>query len=762
MPVQAKPVSASPQEQEMPSYTPLPADWVTNNNLMRSLSGAGVVQRQEESGKEELEPIQAKLTIGQPGDKYEQEADQTAQQVVNQINAPAPQQSSQAETLQREEMPEEEELQMKPASGIIQREEMPEEEELQMKPEVHRQSDGGGMNATPDLEASIQQAKGSGQPLADNIREPMEKAFGADFSGVNIHTDAHSDQLNQSIQAKAFTTGQDVFFRQGAYAPGSRGGQELIAHELTHVVQQNGGAVQRSPQPQEQHQQTSTTETLSKLTIQRANNPKPRSTKAQSKIKSKIEDAFDESNSTEFAKQAAELYADSPDYFVSLLVYKIKKHTSKGNESKLNYWYIRSPEEAKEKALVILESGVSDDPIEITAELKKVIETKDTHLAKRISAKLFAADKVGFFQFFYDSHVAAGTDTEKHNTLGYSHMHHMEMFKMGLEKANVIVTKTYANQAADLKISELVELAKKVNGEFLINNVLDSLKAGDQIIDILKSQELLAEIKKSSPDAYAAFVERTPQLKLIKYVEDQVEEKAIDSTAVDSIIQEIFNAFINNKGIDITYCTNTFDPNKDILGGGTEKSKDARKQKIDMMITMGAAAPIAPATQCHFLLNALKDLFESYPGLQAATDNSGRIKGTLLTQPLDTLPGGLIKNDFGGNVFLEDGTPTKQILFTGDDDGKDSHSWIVANNIAYDPVLGTQGAAVTASKDGEFEVLKTPKLVFKEQGVERYIVKVTPEVSKTLGITVQTPGNAYGFGTAYILTNNWQRFYPED
>jgi hypothetical protein len=70
----------------------------------------------------------------------------------------------------------------------------------------------------------------------------MEQAFGADFSGVKVHTDGQSDQLNQSIQARAFTTGQDIFFRQGQYEPGSKGGQELLAHELTHVVQQNGGS----------------------------------------------------------------------------------------------------------------------------------------------------------------------------------------------------------------------------------------------------------------------------------------------------------------------------------------------------------------------------------------------------------------------------------------------------------------------------------------------------------------------------------------
>ncbi|MEH2335384.1 eCIS core domain-containing protein [Nostoc sp.] len=185
-------------------------------------------------------PIQAKLTIGEPGDKYEQEADETARQVVQRIHQP------QSDKHQRESLPEEEdELQMKP-SGNIQRESLPDEEELQMKPMVQRRVSNGGVAATQDLEASINQARGGGQPLAKNIREPMEQAFGANFSRVKVHTDTQADQLNRAIQAKAFTTGQDVFFRQGAYEPGSRGGQELLAHELTHVVQQKGGEVQRA------------------------------------------------------------------------------------------------------------------------------------------------------------------------------------------------------------------------------------------------------------------------------------------------------------------------------------------------------------------------------------------------------------------------------------------------------------------------------------------------------------------------------------
>jgi hypothetical protein len=188
-------------------------------------------------------PVQPKLTVGAVGDKHEQEADQVAAQVVNAMHSPAAAQSAQRETVQREEM-EEEELQMKP---LVQREEM-EEEELQMKPLVQRVGAEGGA-VSDDFEQQLQSAKGSGQALDAGLQSQMGQAMGADFSGVKVHTDSQSDQLNQSIQAKAFTTGQDVFFSQGAYNPSSKDGQELIAHELTHVVQQSGAGVQKKVQP---------------------------------------------------------------------------------------------------------------------------------------------------------------------------------------------------------------------------------------------------------------------------------------------------------------------------------------------------------------------------------------------------------------------------------------------------------------------------------------------------------------------------------
>ena len=210
---------------------------------------------------------QPKLTIGAPRDKYEQEADRVAHQVVSRLHSPLPQQTTGGNALQRADLPEEEdELMMKPEIGSIQRADLPEEDdELMMKPILQRQLGLEEVAATPDLEGAIASERGRGQSLADNLRQPMEQAFGADFSGVRIHADAQADRLNRSIQARAFTTGQDVFFRQGAYRPGSRGGQELIAHELTHVVQQNGNTVQRSARQRENLQQKVVDKTPSKL-----------------------------------------------------------------------------------------------------------------------------------------------------------------------------------------------------------------------------------------------------------------------------------------------------------------------------------------------------------------------------------------------------------------------------------------------------------------------------------------------------------------
>jgi hypothetical protein len=102
--------------------------------------------------------------------------------------------------------------------------------------------ESGEQEVGTNLEAAIERKRGSGQTLDEPLRAHMESALGSDFSGVRVHTDSESDSLNRALNAVAFTTGQDVFFSRGAYSPDTSAGRELVAHELTHVVQQGGSS----------------------------------------------------------------------------------------------------------------------------------------------------------------------------------------------------------------------------------------------------------------------------------------------------------------------------------------------------------------------------------------------------------------------------------------------------------------------------------------------------------------------------------------
>jgi len=106
-----------------------------------------------------------------------------------------------------------------------------------------QRSGDGPFDLDDDTTSRINRARGGGQTLDGAVQARMSEATGHDFSDVKVHTSPESDQLNQQLGAKAFTAGQDIFFREGAYQPQSGGGQELLAHELTHVVQQSSGQV---------------------------------------------------------------------------------------------------------------------------------------------------------------------------------------------------------------------------------------------------------------------------------------------------------------------------------------------------------------------------------------------------------------------------------------------------------------------------------------------------------------------------------------
>lgn len=106
---------------------------------------------------------------------------------------------------------------------------------------------GGGLleggRVHPDVTAQINSARGRGAPLDPAVREQMSGALGDSFADVRVHHDALASTLAQSVQARAFTTGSDIFFATGEYRPGGASGRELLAHELAHVVQQRDAPV---------------------------------------------------------------------------------------------------------------------------------------------------------------------------------------------------------------------------------------------------------------------------------------------------------------------------------------------------------------------------------------------------------------------------------------------------------------------------------------------------------------------------------------
>ncbi len=177
--------------------------------------------------------LQAKFRIGRPGDKYEQEADRVADQVIRMPEVST--ETKAADNIRGESIKHSSDNGTKSGKeGVV--EALKKKEAFDSTPEV-----------TPELESSISAVSGGGQPLSESVRAFYEPRFGVDFSQVRVHTGSHAVEIAKSINAKAFTVGQNIAFGGGQFAPESKEGQRLIAHELTHTIQQ-GHTVQRSLQ----------------------------------------------------------------------------------------------------------------------------------------------------------------------------------------------------------------------------------------------------------------------------------------------------------------------------------------------------------------------------------------------------------------------------------------------------------------------------------------------------------------------------------
>jgi hypothetical protein len=94
--------------------------------------------------------------------------------------------------------------------------------------------------AHPDVEQAIAARRGGGRALDGGVRDRLSPGLGDDLKDVRVHDGPEADSLARSVQARAFTVGSDLFFANGEHRPGTAAGDRLLAHELTHVVQQRG------------------------------------------------------------------------------------------------------------------------------------------------------------------------------------------------------------------------------------------------------------------------------------------------------------------------------------------------------------------------------------------------------------------------------------------------------------------------------------------------------------------------------------------
>jgi hypothetical protein len=179
---------------------------------------------------EAVDTSQLKVTIGAPNDRYEREADRVAEQILHLPGPEAPRGPISSPNQARDKM----RLHAEPVASNITPLRNEQLETKESKATGHR----GPFKLESEPAFSAVSFRGRGQPLPESVRTWFEPRFGYDFSRVRVHTDTRARDTAQKLNARAFTLGWDIVLGAGAYAPASEEGRRLLAHELTHVVQQ--------------------------------------------------------------------------------------------------------------------------------------------------------------------------------------------------------------------------------------------------------------------------------------------------------------------------------------------------------------------------------------------------------------------------------------------------------------------------------------------------------------------------------------------
>ncbi|MFN2607566.1 MAG: DUF4157 domain-containing protein [Acidimicrobiales bacterium] len=595
---------------------------------------------------------QAKLEVGPAGDRHEREADAVAAEVVRALRSGP--QHDEAST-------------SKDAFGSAEVQRAPVEAEVGFA--------GGELDSS--AERAVNAARQGGSPLPDAPRTRMEGAFGADFSRVRIHEGSAATQLNDAIQARAFTIGPDIFFRGGAPSTSTPAGQELLAHELTHTIQQGAATARREVagisrrSPAIMRYDDIPVSATWKLDSTVKGNTRPKEV-------TRIDDALD----------AFATAKGTGDTATKLSALRDVKNAIYSWDTQLT-----TTEKKKEKKKMNAELSARKS---IVDELRQIVDTKIQELSDARAVELAplatqyraAARKHNFKTTF-----AKGTEL---------HQKHGEFFQLEARAALAEAKTTdmvawatvfFAAPRAAVGGGSLTSLSLKAIADFswlkkgmadrAINDFLlpNSTDVGrNHVMAILQHRPFRAALKAAAtPAAYQQLEDNMPLLRIGLESETKMASDGIDVADIDALAKTVFEAFLNDLPIsNLIYST-----------------VSGEFSLVDYLLGNADAKIGAPCMVLSSIFNELfKMVIPNPPPVIPGGDNR-----PLLTKRLADIGKDAVltrEASFKGNVERygkTTGYDTINRIFFGD-----GHIWLEINNIEYDPTLGIMGPNGTVAK----------------------------------------------------------------
>jgi hypothetical protein len=435
----------------------------------------------------------------------------------------------------------------------------------------------------------------------------------------------------------------------------------------------------------------------------------------------------DSRNADDFTKNAAEIFKDHPDYYVDLLSYKMAKHWD-GKERKT--WLEKSPPEAQGKVLDKLYGSKTMDEDAINEELKnagsavipKYLGEKYPEVVKSAAKKKFKELK--------------GKELEEYGrSLPFDAKKEFLVDALKSKDANAV--QACGGAFPFLPLKDQMELADADPVFFVANIFLPSHDSTDNALNMLKNPKW-RDILQKDPVAWKKLTDTMPVLSVGEAAKKRVGK---DDATPQELTEAIFDCVCQNDGVEMTYFTNPIDSDHALLGGPGETDNKAKEEQVAHLKSEGYDLPDKPATQCHNLKGVVKQMVLQTLGDKVKIEED-HIENMLLTKPISGMPGGLLPNTFGGNVYDENDRLTGQAMFTGVG-GKHSHTWLRIDGVDFDPVLGTKGPAVKAAKADEFTWIVSDLVGKGTKG--DFIIK-DPKL--------KAAPNKNGFGSAYRLTTD--------